>query len=138
MSIEAFLWNYHNGKPIGFDFAIVRDILSTDDVDWLGEYGCLRVRFRDPADYVDIYLGKDGPATNHIEGITIARPTGHADYLTRVLRVMELGDVMLFYSDETTPVFLRGADPGQYPADLLAQLGSPRFVTSPSELLHQT
>ena len=28
MSIEAFIWNYRDGEPIGFDFDTVRDILS--------------------------------------------------------------------------------------------------------------
>jgi hypothetical protein len=138
MSIEAFLWNYRDGQSIGFDFTTVRAILSTEDADWLDEHGCLRVHFRQPDDDVDIYLGKSAPALNHIDGITIARSIVHSDYLSRILRVMELGNVMLFYSDETTPVFLRGADPGHYPADLLAELGQPRFVTLPSELLHQT
>jgi len=138
MSIEAFLWNYRDGQSIGFDFTTVRSILSTKDADWLDEYGCLRVRFRHPDDCVDIYLGKGAPATNHTDGITIARPIVHPDYLSRILQVMKLGNVMLFYSDETTPIFLRGADPGHYPAELLAELGQPRFIASPSELLHQT
>jgi len=105
MGIEAFIWNYQDGEPIGFDFPTVRDLLSTDDVSWIGEHGCLRVRFKDPNDCVDIYFGKDGPTTNHIEGIMVSRPITHPDFLRRVFRVMELGDVMLFYSDETTPVF---------------------------------
>jgi hypothetical protein len=56
MSIEAFIWNYRNGEPIGFDFATVRHLLSTDDTDWIDEHGCLRVRFQDPNDCVDIQL----------------------------------------------------------------------------------
>jgi hypothetical protein len=46
--------------------------------------------------------------------------------------------VMLFYSDETTPIFFAGAKPQHYPTDLLEQLGTPRFVDSPSGLLHRT
>ena len=138
MSIEAFIWNYRNGEPIGFDFATVRDLLSTDDADWIDEHGCLRVRFQAPNDCVDIYLGKDAPVTNHADGIMLSRPIAHPDFLRRVFRVMELGDVMLFYSDETTPVFVNGADSEQYPNDLLEALGKPRYVNAPSELLHQT
>jgi hypothetical protein len=138
MSIEAFIWNYQNGRPIGFDFATVRDLLSTDDADWSDEHGCLRVRFQDPNDCVDIYLGKDAPATNRTERIMVSGPIAHPDFLRRVFRVMQLGDVMLFYSDETTPVFVNGADSGQYPDDLLKELGPPRYVSTPSELLHQT
>lgn len=138
MGIEAFIWNYRDNEPIGFDFDTIRDILSTDETEWFGEHGCLRVQFRNPDDSVDIFLGKEAPLTNHIDGIMVSRPIVHPEYLQRVYRVMELGDVMLFYSDETTPVFIRGADSGHYPTDLLKELGRPRYVESPAELLHQT
>lgn len=138
MSIEAFIWNYRDGEPIGFDYGVVRNILSTDDTDWLDEHGCLRVQFRDPSDFVDIFLGRDAPTTNHVDGIMISRPILHPEFLQKVFRVMQLGDVMLFYSDETTPLLVRGADSAQYPNDLLEELGEPRYVASPAELLHQT
>ena len=68
----------------------------------------------------------------------ISRPILHPEFLQKVFRVMQLGDVMLFYSDETTPVLVRGADSAQYPNDLLEELGEPRYVASPAELPHQT
>lgn len=43
----------------------------------------------------------------------VARPIAHPDYLARVFRVLQLGDAMHFYADEKTPVFCRGANPGQ-------------------------
>jgi hypothetical protein len=138
VSIEAFLWSYRNGAPIGFAYDVVRDILSTKTAQWEVEHGRLVVWFEDPVDCVDIYLGKDAPKTNHVEGIMIARPITHPDYLDRVFRVLQLGDVMHFYSDETAPVFLRGADPRHYPETLLAELGVPRFIDAPSGLLHPT
>ncbi|MEQ8638952.1 hypothetical protein [Gimesia maris] len=138
MSIEAFLWNYRDGESVGFEYEAVREILATEQTEWLEEYGCLRVSFHDPDDYVDMYLGEGAPASGHVKGITIARPLDNPDYLQRVFRVMGLGDVMLFYSDETTPIFVRGKDPQQYPADLLEQLGEPRFIQTPIEMLHQT
>jgi hypothetical protein len=138
MSIEAFVWNYRDGEPIGFDFETVREILSTEATHWLPEHGCLRVQFGDPLDSVDIYFDKEAPATNHTRGIMISRPVVHPDFLRRVFHVMELGDVMLFYSDETTPVFRRGADPAAYPKQLLEELGEPRYAASPAELLPQT
>jgi hypothetical protein len=137
MSVEAFIWNYRDSKPIGFDFETVRELLSTDTTEWIADHGCLRVQFGRPADAVDIFLGKQAPATNHIEGIMVSRPIAHPEFLQRVFRVMKLGGVMLFYSDDTTPVFIRGADAGHYPIDLLEALGKPRYIESPAELLHQ-
>lgn len=138
MSIEAFIWNYEDGEPADFDFKVVCDILSAGDSDWDGEFGRLRVRFHSPDDDVEIFLDKDGPITNRTRGIMVSRPIVHPDFLKRVFRVMELGNVMLFYSDETTPIFVRGADPKHYPKDLLDELGEPRFVASPEGLLHQS
>jgi hypothetical protein len=135
MSVEAFIWNYRNGAPIGFDFGTVRGILATDEGEWLDESAWLRVRFCDPDDVVDIFFGQDAPRTNHADGITVSRPITHPEFLQRIFRVLQLGDVMLFYSDETTPIFVRGADPAQYPSDLLKELGKPRFVESPAELI---
>lgn len=136
MSTEAFIWNYRDGEPVGFDFDTVRAILATDDVDWLEEFGCLRVRFRSPDDCVDIYLGKGAPASGRVDGITVSGPIQHPGFVERVFQVMQLGDVMLFRSDDTTPVFCVGADAGQYPSDLLEELGNPKYVSSPIELLH--
>ena len=69
MGVEALIWNYRDGEPIGFDSATVRDLLSTGDADWIGEHGCLRVRFKDPEDCVDIYFGTEAPETNHTDSI---------------------------------------------------------------------
>lgn len=138
MGIEAFLWNYCDGEPVGFDYGTVLQILSTDDTAWDNEYGLLKVHFHNPDDFVDIYLGKDAPQTNYIEGIMVSRPLWHPEYLERIFRVMQLGNVMMFYSDETTPIFLQDGDPGQYPADMMKSLGKPRYATSPKQLLHQT
>jgi hypothetical protein len=138
MSIEAMIWNYQNGEPVGFDYQTVRAILGTQDSDWIPEFGCLRVRFHDPDDVVDFHFGKEAPETDRIDGIMVARPIKHPEYLQRVFRVMQLGNVVLFYSDETIPVFVRGADVRHYPSELLSALGEPRYVDSPCELLHRT
>lgn len=138
MSIEAFIWNYRDGEPIGFDYATVREIFSTAQTESLDQYGCLRVWFQEPDDVVDIYLGgREAAESGEVAGIMVARPIRHSAFLERLFQVLQLGDVMLFYSDETTPVFRSGADAGQYPADLLAQLGEPRYVNAPEELVQQ-
>lgn len=138
LSIDSIIWNYRDGEPIGFAFDVIRDILSTRDTDWNSD-GYLSVRFENPPDNIDcIYLGEDASKTNHVKGIMISRPICHPDYLARVFRILELGDVMMFYTDDTTPVFVRGSDPSHYPTGLLGELGTPRFIDSPSGVLHQT
>lgn len=138
MGIEAFVMNYRDGeaKPISLDR--IRNIFDTPGTVWNTEYNYLHALFHDPDDYVAIYCGRDALATGETKGLTIVRPIVHHDFLDRLYRVLQLDNAMLFYSDETTPVFHPSADPTQYPDDLLATLGSPRFANEPAELLHQT
>ena len=60
------------------------NILSTDQTDWIGEDGCLRVWFQDPDDVVVVYLDREVSDSGHVSGIVIARPLRHPDFLDRV------------------------------------------------------
>jgi hypothetical protein len=138
MSIEAFVMNYRNGdaRPLLFDK--VRAIFHTPGTSWNSDHNYLNVRFADPDDYVDIFCGCDAPSIGTVNGLTIARPILHDDFLNRMFRLLQLDNVMLFYSDETTPIFHRTSDPSEYPEDLLAELGTPRYADVPRDLLHRT
>lgn len=138
MSIEAFVWNYRDGEPVGFPYDAVRAILLAGSPQQEIEHGFLTIRFENPADTVSIHVGQEAAKTNHVPGLTILRPLTHPDYLARIFALLQLGDVLHFYSDETTPVFARGANPAHYPPDLLSELGPPRFIDTPSGLLHRT
>lgn len=137
MSIEAFVWNYRDGEPVGFPCDVIRDILLAGSAGGEIVDGFLTVRFENPADSVAIHVGREAEEVNHVPGLTISRPLTHPDYLARIFRLLQLGDVLHFYSDETTPVFARGVNIEHYPAELLAELGTPRFIDTPSRLLRQ-
>lgn len=47
---------------------------------------------------------------------------------------MGLGNVVLFYSDDTTPLFRTGANLSHYPVDLLEELGEPKVIDSADQL----
>ena len=138
MSIEAFVMNYRDGEPVPLPFDAVRRIFDTPGTQWNDEHNYLNVRFADPADYVDIFCDADAPLTNVTKGLMIARPIAHPDYLERTFRVLQLDNVMLFYTDDTTPIFHASSDPSQYPQELLDELGTPRIALSPDDLLHHT
>ncbi len=138
MSIEAFVMNYWNGDVHPLPFEDIRAIFDTPDTTWNADNNYLNVRFTDPDDYVDIFCGCDAPSIGSVKGLTIARPIRHDDFLSRLFQLLQLDNVMIFYSDETTPIFHRTSDPSAYPDDLLAELGTPRYAESPDDLLHQT
>jgi len=137
MGIEAFVMNYRDGNvaPIALDRIL--KIFDTPDTAWNTQYNYLHAVFTDPCDYVAIYCGHDALATGETSGLTIVRPIIHPDFLERLYRVLQLDNAMLFYSDETTPVFHPSADPSHYPDDLLQTLGSPRIAHCPTDLFHQ-
>ena len=138
MSIEAFVMNYRNGDACPLPFDDIRAVFNTPGTTWNADHNHLTVRFSDPDEYVDIFFGCDAPSLGTVNGLTISRPIRHADFLRRMFQLLQLDNVMIFYSDETTPIFHRTSDPLEYPADLLGELGTPRYAESPSDLLHQS
>lgn len=136
MGIEAFVMNYRDGEVNPLSFQLVREIFDARGTSWNADLNYLNARFYEPDDYVDIYFGCDAASTGQVSGFTIVRPILHPDYLNRLYLALQLDNVMLFYSDETTPIFHPSGDPSHYPADLLAQLGTPRFANCPQELSH--
>ncbi len=138
MSIEALVMNYRDGDPRPLSFQAICKIFDTPGTTWNPDHNCLNVQFHDPPDYVDIYCGCDAMTTGEVAGLTIARPILHRDYLGRLYRLLQLDNVMLFYTDETTPVFHPSGDPSHYPSDLLAELGTPRYADGPDKLSYLT
>jgi hypothetical protein len=138
MSIEAFIMNYRNGDVCPLPFDTVRAIFDTPGTTWNTDQNYLNVRFTNPDDYVDIFCGCDAASIGTVKGLTIARPIRHTDFMNRMFQLLQLDNVMMFYSDETTPVFHPTSDPSQYPDELLDALGTPRYASTPDDLTHQT
>lgn len=137
MSIEAFVWNYCDGEQCPLSFDEVMKVFSGLETDWDAEHGRLEVTISGPPNVVDIYFGREAESTRQIAGLTISRPLRHDDFLDCLFAILNLGHAMLFYSDETTPIFRDLRHTAHYPPDLLAELGVPRVALSPRDLLHQ-
>lgn len=138
MSIEAFVMNYRNGDVCPMPFDRVVSIFDPPGTIWNADHHYLKVCFTDPDDCVDIFCGCDALAIGAVNGLTIARPILHDGFLDCLFRLLQLDNVILFYSDETTPIFHPTSDPSHYPDDLLAALGTPRYAERPSDLVHLT
>ena len=48
---------------------------------------------------------------------------------------MRQGNVILFFSDDTTPLYATADAPRHFPKELIASLGTPKLVASPQEIL---
>lgn len=134
MGIEAFLWSYRDGDVASLPFEPIRNLFSCYTTDWDPATGRIHVCFQDKFTCCDIYCGPEAETTNSVGGLMISRPVQHPDLWRCVLEVMRMGHVLLFFSDDTTPLFTAADAPSHFPAELLESLGSPRYVSMPDDI----
>jgi hypothetical protein len=135
MGIEAFLWRYENGEIAAMDVSRIREALRPFTRDFHPETGVLRVEFDREIDSCDFYLGVHAAETGRTEGLMISRPITDARLWQCVLEIMRMGNIILFFSDDSTPLHATENAPAHFPADLLDSLGAPKLVTSPHEIV---
>jgi hypothetical protein len=134
MGIEAFVWIYRDGEPASLPFSEVIAAFGDAVRDWDPEFGRLHVEFGSWSDSCKIFCGKDVLETGRVTSLMIDRPIRHPGIWEAVLRVMSLGHVLLFFSDDTTPRFRDIASASHFPKDLIASLGSPLSVRTPQDI----
>lgn len=135
MGIEAFITAYKDGDVTPLRSDRIRSIFADFTVDWQPANGVLRVCFGDEINCCDIYCGRECDVSNSTKGLMISRPVRHPDLWRCVLDVMRMGNVVLFFSDDTTPLFAVQEAPRHLPADLLESLGKPRMVQCPNDII---
>jgi hypothetical protein len=138
MSVEAFLWAFQEGDVTSLPLDKILATFADFTVGWQPADGVLRVCFGDEVNCCEIYCGSGSEASNSTKGLIIFRPVEHHDLWRSVLAIMRLGNVVLFFSDDTTPLFAIQDAPRHLPADLLESLGQPRFVECPDDILRKT
>ena len=140
MGIEAFIWSYSDGDVAPLPFDKIQSLFAKYVVDWDSTNGRMRVCFGDESTSCDVYCGPEAEASNSVNGLMISRPVNHPDLWQCVLDVMRMGNVLLFFSDKTTPLFAFEDAPKHFPKDLLEALGKPRIVQSSEDIIqsHET
>lgn len=135
MGIEAFIWRYENGETAPFPLAEVLEAFSSHTLRFDEESGVLSVQFGDEIDSCDIYLGKESALTSLTHGIMISRPVRALELWECVFKIMQFGNVTLFFSDDTTPLYATAGAPDHFPGDLLDSLGEPKQVATAQEIV---
>lgn len=138
MSTQAFLWSYRDGDVAALPFDQVRRVFEKFIDSWDPTQGIMRVWFGDDVtgwDMCDIFCGKDAEETNSLNGLMIDRPIRHPDFWRCVIEVMHLGHVLLFFSDNTTPLFVSVDAVKHFPADVLEELGTPHIIKTPDDIV---
>ena len=133
--IEAFVWTYDWGEPASFRFADVLEAFGESVAGWDAEHGRLRLEFDGPPDTCDVFCDKDAADTGVVRGLMIARPVRHSALWDAVLRIMSRSHAVLFFSDETTPLFWDLRSVVHFPEDLIASLGTPVCVRTPGDIV---
>src|SRR5262245_49879616 len=105
MGIEAFVWIYRDGEPASLPFLDVIGAFGDAAREWHPEFGRLRLEFTSEIDSCDVFCGKYAMQTGRVKSLLIDRPIGNPALWEAVLKIMSLGHVLLFFSDDTTPRF---------------------------------
>lgn len=135
MSVEAFLWCYSAGQNASMPVSIVLDAFRPYTVAFDSETDVLQIQFGGPENSCDIYLGAHATERGTTAGVSIARPLSEPQLWECVLDIMRKENVILFFSDDTTPLHATPEVLAHFPPELLQSLGEPRLVTSPQEIL---
>jgi hypothetical protein len=133
MGIEAFVWIYRDGEPASLAFSEVTAAFGNAVRDWDPEFGRLHVEFGSWSDSCEIFCGKDVLETGRVTSLMIDRPIRHPGLWEAVFKIMSLGHVLLFFSDDTTPRFRDIASASHFPKDLIGSLGIPLRVRTPQD-----
>ena len=83
----------------------------------------------------EVWCGKDAEETGETRGLLIFRPTKHPRLWDSVLQLMSVNHAMLFFDDDTTPLFWDLDSVAHFPADLIANLGTPVRVRTPEDII---
>ena len=135
MGIEAFIWRYENRENTSFPLTDVLGAFSSHTVGFDATTGVLSVRFGNEVNSCDIYLGEDAANTGFTKGLMFARPVRALELWECVFELMNSGNVILFFSDDTTPLYASAGAPDHFPPDLLDSLGVPKQVATPQAIV---
>lgn len=135
MGIEAFIWRYEHGESVSLPLADVLAVFSSHTVGFDAKSGVLSVQFGDEINSCDIYLGKESAFTGLTRGIMISRPVQALELWECLFKIMQTGNVILFFSDDTTPLYATAGAPDHFPDDLLDSLGEPKQVATAQEIV---
>lgn len=135
MSVEAFLWCYRLGENASMPVSQVLESFRPYTESFDTETDVLCLQFGGPENSCDIYLGARAAQRGTTAGISIARPLSEPKLWECVLEIMRRETVILFFSDDTTPLYAAEEVLAHFPQELLQSLGEPRQVASPQDIL---
>jgi hypothetical protein len=135
MSLHAFLWCYRLGENASMPLSTILDAFQpwTESVD--SETDILQVQFDGPENSCDIYLGMHATARGATAGISIWQPLNDARLWECILEIMRRESVILFFSDDTTPLYATPEVLAHFSPELLQSLGEPRLVANAQDIL---
>lgn len=136
MSIEALIWRYEQGESSSFPLEDVLEVFRPFIDSFDSDSGVLCTRFGEPfVDACDIYLGSDSAINGTVKGLMISRPIRDTRLWECVLSIMRTGNVILFFTDDSTPLYATPGAPSHFPQDLIDSLGEPKLVSSPQDII---
>ncbi len=133
MSFEVFLQRFENGQPSGMSADAVRNAFTNFEDDSEPDYWHLRYA---PNDDCHVHVSRPDDAHQQISALSIHRPCVDLRLWDSVLRLLQLGQWVLYWPAEPPPLVMADAEYANHlPAGMREALGPIRVVRSGDEIL---
>jgi hypothetical protein len=133
MSFNLHLCSYEHGQPAGISERDVR-----------GAFG--DVRIREEATYwhieydhevmcCDVYFSRLEDDSTRIKSLMVNSPVNDDRLWNSLFCIMQLGNVVLFFPGDRSPLFANKEAVKHFPKDMIEALGEPQIISSGAEIL---
>lgn len=134
MSFNLYLCSYSNGEPSGIDVRCVRDAFGNALVREVEEFHLWHLEYGHEVNCCDVYTHPESDNTT-LKSLMVSRPTKDERLWASLFRIMQLGNVVLFFPGCQSPLFASAEAVKHFPRDMIDALGEPKVISSGVEIL---
>lgn len=135
MSFDVFLSCYQNGEPSGVEETLVREAFGEALIGENIEFSSWHLEFGNEIQSCDVFITRLPADPARILSILVSRPVMETRLWESLYRIMQLGNVILFFPGGRSPLFAGEQAVQHFPQDMLEALGQPVIIKNGSEIL---
>jgi hypothetical protein len=130
MSFELFLCCYQDGKPSGIDESRLRAAFGDALISENTEFRYWHLEYGSEINSCDVYITRLENDSSQVTGLTVSRPVAEEGLWQSLFRIMQLGNVILFFPGGRSPLIANERAIRHFPDEMLEALGAPEIIES--------
>lgn len=135
MSFELFLSCYRDGKPAGIEEGRLRETFGDALIREDPEFSCWHLEYGSKIDCCDVFVTRLESDTARVKALLISRPVTEERLWESLFRIMQFGNVMLFFPGGRSPLFADEGAVRHFPREMLDALGKPVIIESGADIV---